>query len=142
MSDLRERIMDILKKPQLAVLATITDEGAPWCRYIMIATGDDLTMRCATFTGSRKVAQIKANPAVHLTCGAGGADGMGPYLQISGTAECSVSTEERQGLWNEGLSGYFKGPDDPNFCVLIIKPEVIEYMGMGKMFPEVWHRHD
>ena len=36
MSDLKERILKILQQPQLAALATITQDGKPWVRYVMV----------------------------------------------------------------------------------------------------------
>ena len=53
MSDLRDRICAILQQPQLAGLATITQDGKPWVRYVMTLASDDLIIRCATFVGAR-----------------------------------------------------------------------------------------
>ena len=49
MSDLKERILKILQQPQLAGLATITQDGKPWVRYVMAVASQDMTIRCATF---------------------------------------------------------------------------------------------
>jgi general stress protein 26 len=67
MSDLKERIVEGLKKLQLANLATITEDGRPWTRYVMVKGDDDLVLRCATFLTARKVDQIKNTPDVHVT---------------------------------------------------------------------------
>ncbi len=68
MSDLKDKIYEILEKPQLAGLATVTEDGKPWVRYVMAMTGEDLTMRFATCVNARKVGQIEKQPEVHLTC--------------------------------------------------------------------------
>ena len=33
MSDLKDKIYEVLQRPQLAGLATVTEEGKPWVRY-------------------------------------------------------------------------------------------------------------
>ena len=47
MSDVKTRILEILQQPRLACLATVTQDGKPWVRYVMTATSPDLTIRCA-----------------------------------------------------------------------------------------------
>ncbi len=37
MSDLKERIPDVIGKPHMAGLATVTEDGRPWVRYVMPA---------------------------------------------------------------------------------------------------------
>ena len=80
MSELKHRIIEILQQPQLAALATVINEGKPWVRYVICLGQDDMTIRFATFANSRKVAQIKDNPEVHLTCGVTDPADMRPYL--------------------------------------------------------------
>ncbi len=137
MSDLRNKIGEILKSPQLASLATITEDGRPWARYVMIAAGDDLTVRCATFRAARKVGQIEKDPEVHLNCGVTDPADMKPYLQIQGRARLDVSEEARHGFWNETLSDIFQGPDDPNYGVIEVVPYRIEYWAPGSFEPQV-----
>jgi len=52
--DLKGRILQITRQIQLACLATLTEEGKPWVRYVMAVSDDDLTVRCATFAAARK----------------------------------------------------------------------------------------
>jgi general stress protein 26 len=136
--DLQERILNIFKQPQLAGLATITEEGKPWVRYVMIMSGEDLTLRCATFINARKVAHIKHNPEVHLTCGITDPQIMLPYLQILGQATLSTAPEQRHSFWSDMLAPIFNGPDDPRYGVLTIIPYCIEYWSPGTHEPEVW----
>jgi general stress protein 26 len=138
MAELKERIMGILGKPQLCGLATITEDGKPWVRYVMGAAADDMTIRCATFTMARKVRQIEENPEVHLTCGVTDPMAMAPYLQIQGRAELNTSKEARHGFWSEMLSPIFDGPDDPKYGVLEIRPYTIEFWTPGSYEPEIW----
>ena len=140
MTELTARIVELLRPPQLAVLATISDDGKPWARYVFVAGSEDMTIRFATYAGSRKVGQIRVNPDVHLTCGARDPAEMRPYLQIQGRAECSTHHEERHGFWKDSLKNYFKGPDDPNYAVVSIRPYRIELCTPGSIEPEIWQR--
>lgn len=138
MADLRERICEILRVPQLASLATVTEDGKPWVRYVMAITGEDMTIRFATFVKSRKCAQIAKNLEVHLTCGVGDLETMAPYLQIQGRAELKTDEGERHAFWSDAMKAYFEGPDDPNYGVMVVTPYRIEHCSPGKFEPEVW----
>ena len=140
MSDLAQRIFTIIKEPYLASFATITEDGKPWVRYVTPHASEDLTIRFSTFIGSRKVAQIKKNPEVHLTCGVTDPATAQTYLQIQGKAELSTDKAEREAFWNDYLKRYFKGPDDPNYAIIIVKPYRIELYTMGNFKPEVWKK--
>ena len=126
MSELKATITNGLKNIQLANLATLTADGAPWTRYVMIAGDEELTIRCATFLEARKVEQIKQNPEVHLNCGVLNPMEMKPYYQIQGRAEVVTNAGEKAAFWNPSLAPIFSGPDDPNYAVVVIKPYRIE----------------
>ena len=140
MSDLKQRILDIIHRPQLSALATVTELNNPWVRYVVTIGDGNLDLRCATFVESRKVAQIRNNPNVHLTCGANSFLEMQPYLQIQGKAIVSTEKDERHAFWNDMLSPIFDGPDDPKYSIIIVQPYRIEYCTPGKYEPEVWTR--
>jgi len=139
MSNLKDRILDVVKTPCLAGLATITNDGRPWVRYVIIEASDDLTFRCSSFVNARKIAQIVNNPEVHLTCGCNGPTDMGPYLQIQGSAEFTTDHEARHAFWSDRLSHVFHGPDDPNYGVIIVHANRIEFCNVG-LEPEFWQR--
>lgn len=136
-SDLKRSITKELKNLQLASLATLAETGAPWVRYVMIQGDDELVVRCATFIGSRKVAQIRNNPEVHITCGITDPAQMKPYLQIQGRAEIEVGEAVRHAFWNPSLESIFSGADDPDYAVVVVKPYRIEYCTPPNMEPEV-----
>ncbi len=138
MATLRDHILEIIGKPHLASLATVTGEGKPWVRYVT-ATGDkDLTLRFASFLRSRKVEQMKKNPEVHLTCGVTSPRSEDSYLQIQGRAAIATDDSERRAYWQEELKRYFSGPEDPNYCIVKVVPYRIEYVVPGSKEPEVW----
>ncbi len=138
MSDLKERIMQIIGQPQLSGLATVTEEGTPWVRYVVIVADSNLTLRCATFVSARKVKQIETNSEVHLTCGVTNLTDMKPYLQIQARARLTTDEQQRHGFWSDMLSPIFNGPDDPKYGVLVMEPYRIEYCSPGSYEPEVW----
>ena len=138
MADLKERIFEILGKFQMSSLATITQDGKPWVRYVMTRADEDLTIRCTTFKDARKVKQVARNAEVHLTCGITDPRKMAPYLQVQGRATVTASREARHGFWNDIFSAVFDGSDDPNLAIMEIEPYYIEYVTPGTFEPEVW----
>jgi general stress protein 26 len=141
MPDLKGRILDLFKAPCLSALATITTDGKPWVRYVIVEASDDLTFRCSSFTNARKVPQIASNPEAHLTCGIGKPADKGPYLQIQGRAEFSTDSKAKHAFWSDRLSAVFKGPDDPNFGVVTVRAYRIEVCMVGQK-SEVWERKE
>ncbi|MFH1034400.1 MAG: pyridoxamine 5'-phosphate oxidase family protein [Pseudomonadota bacterium] len=136
---LKDKILAIVGQPVLGALATVTPEGKPWTRYVVPQADPDLTIHFCTFLGSRKIAHLRSNPEVHLTVGHNTLSNMGqPYLQIAGRAEISVDPSIKQKYWHEELKAYFSGADDPNYCVVLIKPYRIEYQSFESQTPEVW----
>ena len=138
MADLQQRILDIIHKPQLASLATVTEQNNPWVRYVVTVGGGDLSLRCATFVDSRKAEQINNNDNVHVTCGVNSIMEMQPYLQVQGKARITTDKEERHAFWNDMLAPIFDGPDDPRYSLIIVEPYRIEYCTPGSYEPEVW----
>ena len=138
MSDLKQKILAKIKGPTLSALATMTEDGRPWVRYVTPLADKNLTFWMATFINSRKVAQIKKNPEVHLTVGVTTPETAESYLQVQGRAEILTDEETKKAVWFDQLKGIFSGPDDPNYCVCKIIPYRIEYHTMGPVPPEVW----
>lgn len=138
MTELKQKIYDLLKVPQVSGFATITEEGRPWVRYVVTVADEDLNIRFATCADSRKVAQLAANPNIHLTAGCTSLTEISPYMQIEGTAEFTQDEKERHDFWDDGLAAYFDGPDAPNYGVVIICPTRIELIAPPAMQPVIW----
>lgn len=138
MNDLRDRIFDMGKDLQLINFATITLDGRPWVRYVMGKADKDLVFRFCTHKESRKVGQIRKNPRVHISLGAANLEAADHWLQVEGTAEISTEKAERESFWFDELRNYFSGPDDPTYCIVVVRPSLIEFGTMGSMAPEVW----
>jgi len=135
--ELKKKIIEVMEKTRLTSLATL-DGDMPKVRYMMLQhSGDGFDLYGATFTQSRKVAQIKSNNNMQVIMG-GDASNLGaPYITVTGTAEIVVDPVVKDQCWSEELAQHFKGPDDPNYSVLKISPKVVEYMAAGAHEPEV-----
>jgi general stress protein 26 len=140
MSELKEKIYGMIKDYQLTSMATVTEDGKPWVRYVMMVGEKDLTMRFTTSMKSRKVAHIKDNPEVHITCGVSDLKTASQYLQIQGKAKISRDKALCREMWLDFHKKYFSGPDDPNFCVGIVKPYRIEFFSMSSHKPLIWEK--
>ena len=139
MSDMKLRIYEAAKDLQLINVATITEDGKPWVRYVMGKADKDLAFRFCTHINSRKVAQIRKNPDAHISLGVSSLETAGNWVQVQGAAEVSTDRTELDSFWFDDLNNYFSGPDDPNYCVIIVRPSMIEFGTMGSMTPEVWN---
>jgi len=138
MLKLQKKIFAKLAKPTLAAVATVTKDGKPWARYVMVYADKDLNIAFSTFKGSRKVSHLRKNSDVHVLCGATTVKGTKAYLQIQGKARISTDPKVKRAHWNPGLKAYFSGPSDPNYVVVLVQPSQIEYQSMKAMGPEVW----
>ena len=138
MNELKQKILAKMQHPTLSSMATVTDDGKPWVRYVTLTVDENLTIWGATFCGSRKVSQIQKNPEVHVTTGVSSMETAESYLQVQGKAEVLSDPGVKKAAWYDHLQHIFSGPDDPNYCVLKITPYRIEYQGMGPIPPEVW----
>lgn len=135
---LKDRILKVMKGDQLAALATIAG-GRPWVRYAVSHNdGLSLNLYICTYKDSRKVAQIKNNPNVHITIG-GNMDNLdAPYVQIAARARVRQDAQIRKRFWCEFMRKYYSGPDDPNYVVIEARPEFIEYMSSETHTPQIY----
>jgi general stress protein 26 len=140
MTDLEKRIWKIIGQPQTAALATIGADGAPWVRYVTVRAEADFTLNFCTANSTRKARQIKENPMVHLTCGNLLPPDDSVYLQIAGRAVIRADALTKTKYWQQGWLRYFKGPDDPDYVMVFIHPERIEYNGPASFVPEIWEK--
>lgn len=139
--EIKQKIIDLLKFPQLSNLATITLDGKPWTRYVMINSDKDFNLRSAVCINSRKIKQIENNSEVHITFGINDPKDLNkPYVQIQGKARITSDQKEKNDYWFDMLSYVFTGPEDPNYTILIIEPYRAEFINPGSMVPEIWEK--
>ncbi|MHC9543155.1 MAG: pyridoxamine 5'-phosphate oxidase family protein [Vulcanimicrobiota bacterium] len=135
--ELRKKIVNVFETSPMASFATIRD-GRPWVRYVMVHLKDSLEIFFTSHKMSRKVDQIHKNSHCHITVGGDPKDFTKPYVQVEGKAEVSEDPALKKELWNDYLAKMFKGPDDPNYIIVKIKPELFEFWGPGMTEPQVY----
>lgn len=128
------KVLETGSHPKLGALATVTSDGRPSVRT-MVVHPDGLTLYTSTALDSRKVEQIRRNPAVSLAISTDHTKLESPYIVFDGRGEVLTDRKTKKAYWTSYLEHYFTGPDDPNYAVLKCTPLRIEYMG-GKG-PEV-----
>ncbi len=140
--DILKTVLEMLTAPQLSNLATITLDGKPWTRYVMVKAGDGDRICSAVSLDSRKIEQVENNPEVHITFGVCNPqnDFNKPYVQIQARATVSTSQKDREEYWFDMLDMVFKGPEDPNYAILVMEPYYIEYFMPGEHRPQVWKK--
>ena len=134
---LKNKIVDVLKRSVLAAVATVKD-GKPWVRYMVVMQGSGLSLWTTTFTQSRKIQEIQNNKNIDLIIGGDEKNFRAPYLNVRATAEVLTDIETKKKYWNDMLKSYYSGPEDPHLAIILISPQVIEYMSGDSMTPEVY----
>lgn len=138
MSDLNKKIFQKMNEHTLASFATVTEDGKPWTRYVVVKADNQLNIWFATFKNSRKIGQIAKNPEVHLMLGVTDPQTAVSWLQIQGHAQIFEDAETKNAVWYDLLGSIFSGPDDPNYVVCKVTPYQIEYYTMNVPKPEIW----
>ena len=136
-SELKDKIIKLISKTQLASLAT-TENGKPWVRYMIMSGESDLTLYTTTFSSARKVQQIKENNNVNVIIGGDQENFKNPHINIQATAQIAADLETKKKFWDDHLKRFFSGPEDPNFSVIKISPQVIEYTSGDALKPEIY----
>ena len=116
MNELEEKIWNILGKKQTAALATVSQSGAPWVRYVTVRAGQDRTLNFCTGLSTRKAGEIAANPQVHLACGNLQPPDDSVFLQIAGRAEIHADAATRHKYWQEEWRRYFSRAGRSGLC--------------------------
>ena len=137
MKNLEQKIVSLTKDLQLLSLATVMEDGRPRVRYVVGKADSSLTFRFSTHLDSAKVGQMRKQPVVSITAGATGPRAQ-TWLELDGNAQISTENVERRAFWFDGLGAYFSGPDDPNYCIVIINPSRIALWTMMERSPEIW----
>lgn len=134
---LKGKINEVLERSQMVSLATIKD-GKPWARYMMLHYKGNFELYTTTFVNSRKVEQIKKDNHVHVTAGGDPNNLMAAYVNIEATAEVRTDAETKEKCWEKMMEPYYSGPDDPNYAVIKLSPQTIEYMNPETHIPEIY----
>ncbi len=132
---LRDKIIEVIKGAHLGTLATVSN-GRPVARYMVIHQDEGLSLYTVTSANSRKVKQINKDRNVYVLIGGEPKNYEAPYVNIQATAEVLSDEVTKKKCWCDMLKSFYSGPEDPNYVVIKIAPQVIEYMGPSAHRPE------
>lgn len=132
--ELKDAALGIINHSNVGVLATIS-EDKPHSRY-MTFFNKDFTLYTATSKKTQKVEEIEQNPHAHILLGYEG-EGVGDtFLEIEGKMSEHDDRSILEDLWNDELSGWFSGPDDPNLVIFSITPSRMRLMNKKGQEPQ------
>lgn len=123
--EIKNKILEVIKGNKLAALATIAN-GKPWVRFAMCHS-DGLKLYICTYRDSRKVKQIKNNPNVHIAVMKDSNKIESAYVQIIGRSRIRSDYKIRKKYWQDFMKKYYSGINDPQYVVIEVKPQLIEY---------------
>jgi general stress protein 26 len=123
------------KERPVVFLATVDSEGKPRVRPLNLMS-TPRGFYIATSRKSRKIRELKSSDAVEMVTIFPTEKGTG-YLRIAGKAK-EVKGQEKRSTIEEThypVEKYWNGVDDPDFMVLRIDPERVEYIRPGEDDP-------
>lgn len=131
----KEKVLQIIATAPVGFVATI-DGTTPKVRPMAIQVVWDNKLYASTFRNSRKMEQIGKNPRTEIAW----VDKDMRQVRISGTISVCQDKSLKKKFFdkNPTLKNYFKGVDDPNYTLLEIKPERVEWMDINsKKYEEI-----
>lgn len=138
-AQLKKKILSVLRGQKLICLATLADKK-PWVRLV-VSHNNGFTLYVASYTSSRKIKEIQKNPAVHAVVAKDLSSMRTAYVQIAGRAKIRTDRLVRQKYWHPYMSKYYRGIDDPEYVLIEIMPEYIEYWDSEFTDPEIYKPH-
>jgi len=125
----KEKMVTIMKKNSLHAYLATCEGDQPRVRPVSPVVEDDLSVWVATNSDSRKVKQIKQNPNICLAFVEQPEGNKSAF--VIGHAEIIPDLEQKKRVWKLASFDLFrhfpKGPESPQFCVLKIAVEKIEW---------------
>lgn len=131
-TELKEEAFSHLDKTQFVMFAT-DENGQPRLRPITLAYLDN-RFWITTNTQSEKVKQLKTNPKIEL-CWLKHQEGdKDIYLRIAGETKIIEDMDTKKKVADEldFFSYYFKNVEDPDYTLVEIIPEELEYLREGE----------
>ena len=147
MEDLTEFTIDLMKRAPVSYMATVDADGLPQVRAMenlrceekfphpskVLSDYDPLTSYISTNTSSKKLKQLVKNPVIALYyCVPKEYKG----VMIRGKAEVLDDLDFKKSIWMDSWTMYYpKGVSDPDFTILVVKPEWMKawYRGIHEM---------
>ena len=126
----KSTLWELRKTCGTAVLASVSDEGYPIQRAMLVLEHESLqTHYFSTNTSSGKVKAFLDNPKASVYyCASENYVG----ALFTGVVEVCADQETKDFLWRDGFEKYYpKGATDPDYCVLKFTAREIRYYGPG-----------
>jgi general stress protein 26 len=123
-TDNKQRLIDLIKDFDSAMLATQRPDGALRGRPMAIAhLDDDGGIYFATSLDSPKVDELTAKPEVAVTM-----QGKLTWASLSGRAAIERDRAKIERFWKPEWKAWFpKGKDDPELCLIHVRPREGEF---------------
>ena len=123
-ADTTEKYRSLLSDFNVAMLVTISNDGKPQARPMVIAAkydDDEFGFVCSKNTAT--VNELRDNARVCMTL-----QGKNEFMSIAGKAIITEDRGELERLWQPGWQAWFpKGKNDPDLVLLRLKAETAEY---------------
>ena len=121
-----EKLAELIRHIRIAMLTTLTDEGAFRSRPITThGARFDGDLWFLTRVDSAKLDQVRQHRRVGLTY-ARPTDNT--YVSMSGTAQVVVDQVKAEELWDPSYQAWFPGgPSDPDLALIKVTVELAEY---------------
>lgn len=134
-ADLKEKVLTIIKNHKVGTFATIKN-NRPHSRF-MLFYNEDTTLYTVTNKDTHKATDLMTNPYAHILLGYECKGWNDTYVEIEAKASVEESMELKQRFWNDKLSEWLNGPDDPNYLLLKLSPDTIRYFEKAGSQPQV-----
>jgi general stress protein 26 len=124
----KDELKAIFVKPHVGAIATVSLNGEPSVRYVLMRMDDEMNILFATKNDSGKIQQMNANPKVNLTISSTFEDKVEVNIKILGSVEFINDDNRKKEFWLPFYNSLFSGPDDANYIIVKVITENIEIM--------------
>ena len=132
-SDLKKQVVELINRNRYSKLITFGVDNVPHGRIMTnLPLGKGMVIWFATGLSTNKIKDIKKNSTVSVFV-----DDPNDQTNASiiGQAEIVTDNRLRKKFWQETFGFFFpRGASDPDYCLLKITPEKIEYLNPGPRF--------
>lgn len=125
----RERVKDLMRHFDTAMLTTHTPNGGLRSRPLSIAHNDEdpMGLYFATAIDSPKVHELELNAGVNVSM-----QDKRRFVSVTGEARVILDRGLLERLWSETWRVWFpKGKNDPTLCIVVVEPREAAYWDMS-----------
>ena len=125
-----QKIQEIIREIDIAMMTTVTPDGALRSRPMVTADfSDDGQIWFFTSDDSEKAHDLSEEHGVNLSYSDPGSH---RYVSVTGNATVVHDDERASDLWDDKLSAFFpRGLDDPHLALICVRIETAEFWDFG-----------